>query len=113
MKARNLPLILTLILSTLFSSLTQYSYSQTPKYIVFPGEYNCFIMPTATSKIYDVAQGLPSLVGGQPSAVTQVSANLHHFGLIDNAGNAYFWGDNAYGEVGNGAIGGSVSQPTK
>ena len=113
MKARNLPLILTLTLTTLFCFPSLYSFSQTPKYIVFPGEYNCFIMPTATNKLYDVGQGLPSFVAGQPSVVTQASANLHHFGLLDNAGNAYFWGDNAYGECGQGTTGGAVSQPSR
>jgi len=81
--------------------------------MVYPGEYNCFIVPTATNQVYDVAQGVPSLVAGQPSGVKQVSANLHHFAILDNAGNAYFWGDNVYGECGNGTVGGSVSQPTK
>jgi alpha-tubulin suppressor-like RCC1 family protein len=70
-------------------------------------------MPTATNKIYDVGQGVPSLVGGQPSVVTMASANLHHFGLLDNAGNVYFWGDNAYGECGTGSTGGAVAQPTR
>jgi PKD repeat protein len=31
--------------------------------------------------------------------------------MLDNSGNMWCWGDNAYGEVGNGATGGSVSAP--
>ncbi|GGB16522.1 hypothetical protein GCM10011511_45430 [Puia dinghuensis] len=70
-------------------------------------------MPTATHQIYDMAGGVASLVPGQPSVVTSVAASLHHFCLLDNAGNCYCWGDNAYGEVGLGTIGGNIPQPTK
>lgn len=112
MKARTLRLITSLQVTLLCFS-TVYSQSYTPKYIIGAGEYNCFIIPTATHKLYDVAGGVPSLVPGQPSVVTGVAGALHHQCLLDDQGNVYCWGDNAYGEIGNGAIGGAVGTPTK
>ncbi|HLZ88846.1 MAG TPA: hypothetical protein VKQ52_16440, partial [Puia sp.] len=63
--------------------------------------------------MYDVAPGLPTLVSGQPSVVTSISSNLHHYCLLDDQGNVYCWGDNAYGEIGIGTTGGSVGTPSK
>src|ERR1700733_3058091 len=97
MKTKILPILALLWLIIPFSVR-----SQTPKYIFGPGEYNCFIIPTATHHVYDVAGGVPTLVPNQPSVVSQVAASLHHMCVIDNAGNCYCWGDNVYGEIGNG-----------
>jgi alpha-tubulin suppressor-like RCC1 family protein len=112
MKARTLRLI-TALFSTLLCFSTQLSFSQTPKYIIGAGEYDCYIIPTATQKVYDVAGGVPFLVPGQPAVVTTVAAALHHACLLDNGGNVYCWGDDAYGEIGNGTIGGSVGSAVK
>jgi alpha-tubulin suppressor-like RCC1 family protein len=85
----------------LCTCLTSVSVAQTPKYLVGTGEYNCFILNTSTHRAYDVANGLPKLVPG-PTYVTAVAAALHHYAMLDNAGNMWCWGDNQYGEVGNG-----------
>jgi len=53
------------------------------------------------------------LVAGQPAVVTAVAGALHHQCLLDDQGNVYCWGDNAYGEIGIGTIGGGVATPTK
>ncbi|HEY4109284.1 PKD domain-containing protein [Puia sp.] len=111
MKARTLHLISALL--TFLCLFSTPSFSQTPKYFIGPGEYNCFIINNATHKLYDVAGGPAALVPGQPSVVTNVAGALHHQCLLDDQGNVYCWGDNAYGEVGNGSIGGSVGSPVK
>lgn len=84
--------------------------AQTPKYLVGTGEYNCFILNTSTHKAYDMAGGLPNQVKG-PANIVQIHASLHHYSLIDDAGNCWTWGDNAYGECGQGSVGGSVGSP--
>src|ERR1700744_3935758 len=85
-------------------------FAQTPKYLVGTGEYNCFILNTTTHKAYDMAGGLPHQVGG-PANIMQIHAALHHYSLIDDAGNCWTWGDNAYGECGQGSVDGSVGAP--
>jgi alpha-tubulin suppressor-like RCC1 family protein len=109
MKARFLRLITTL-LSLLLLNFPAFSQS-TPKYILGPGEYNCWVIPTASHQVYDLSTGVPSLVQGQPSVVTAVSGNLHHQCVLDNQGNVYCWGDNSVAEIGNGVVGGSVATP--
>ncbi|WP_164479115.1 RCC1 domain-containing protein [Nakamurella antarctica] len=42
---------------------------------------------------------------------TQVSAGDSHSGAVDAAGNAYTWGNNQYGEIGNGNVGTDYSTP--
>src|ERR1700733_3378440 len=98
MKAKFLRLLFLLLTFSIIST----GFAQSPKYIVAPGEYNCFILPTAQHQIYDVAGGPATLVPNQPAVVTYVAAAFHHFGVIDNNGNLYMWGNNQYGEIGNG-----------
>jgi alpha-tubulin suppressor-like RCC1 family protein len=105
MKAKFLHFVFLLLTSIIFST----GFAQTPKYIVAPGEYDCFIINTATSKAYDVAGGPATLVPNQPAAVASAGSAYHHWGLIDNQGNCYMWGDNNYGEIGNGQSGGTVA----
>ena len=99
-------LCLTLICSSVFSQ------SYTPKYVVGPGEYNCFILNSATHQLYEAAGGnAPHLVAGAPANVAYCASSLHHFGVIDNSGNCYVWGDNQYGEIGNGVTGATLGTP--
>jgi alpha-tubulin suppressor-like RCC1 family protein len=97
MKTKILP-----ILALLWFIIPISVQSQTPKYIFGPGEYDCYVIPTATHHVYDIAGGVPSLVPNQPTVVTQVAGALHHQCVIDDVGNCYCWGDNVYGEIGNG-----------
>ena len=110
MKARTLRLI-TAVLTFLLCFFSTRSYSQ--KYIIGAGEYDCYIINTSTHKVYNTAGGVPYLVPGQPTVVTAVAGALHHACCLDDQGNVYCWGDNAYAEVGNGSIGGSVGSATK
>src|ERR1700761_5372029 len=89
--------------------------SQPSVTMVGAGEYNCFLLDGNKHQIYDASAGVPQLVAGQPAIVTAVWGCLHHQVLLDNVGNAYAWGDNAYGECGNGLINTTqaVAQPTK
>src|ERR1700743_3617159 len=122
MKARLLhclatTLICAVVLSCTLHAQTTYQANGatfTPKYIVGPSEYSCFVIPTATHKLYDVAPGLPTLIGGTPGTVTAVSGALHHYCLLDDQGNCYCWGDNGNGEIGIGTASGTpVSAPTR
>src|SRR5450432_390790 len=99
MKTKSSPLLILFCCLKFLPVFSQY----TPKYVVAPSEYNCFIMPTATHHVYDVSGGLPALIANQPAVVTQVGGSLHHACLLDNAGNCYCWGDNSNGQIGNGA----------
>src|SRR5450432_483080 len=99
MKTKSSPLLILFCCLKFLPVFSQY----TPKYVVAPSEYDCFIIPTATHRVYDVAGGLPALIPNQPAVVTQVGGSLHHACLLDNAGNCYCWGDNSNGQIGNGA----------
>jgi len=51
----------------------------------------------------------------QISAATNwaaVAAGLHHSLALDTAGNLYAWGDNSYGQLGNGSVSAPVVVPT-
>jgi alpha-tubulin suppressor-like RCC1 family protein len=105
MKAKFLHFVFLLLTSIYFTT----GFAQSPKYLVAPGEYDAYIIPTATNKVYDVNGGVATLVPNQPAVVTSAAAAYHHFAVIDNQGNMYTWGDNAYGEIGNGQSSGTVA----
>lgn len=49
-----------------------------------------------------VNSNIPVLVTGLPSSVVDVRAGGEHSLALDSAGNVWAWGDNQYGQVGNG-----------
>jgi len=81
------------------------------KWVIGTGEYNCFLLNPKDNQLYDVSPGLPTKVSGQPSLVIGVTAGLHHYGLIDNGGNVWAWGDNTWGMAGNGTSGNTINSP--
>jgi alpha-tubulin suppressor-like RCC1 family protein len=89
----------------------------TPKYIVGTGEYQCFIINTATGKLYGIGSNLHLLgtgdhkgEAGLPLPVdvparlsfTAVASGLHNSLAVDNAGEVWTWGDNGTGQAGDG-----------
>jgi len=58
------------------------------------GEYNAFVIGI-DNQVYDGTTGTPTKVPGQPAKAVDVQGGLHTHGLIDDAGNAWGWGDNA------------------
>ncbi len=88
------------------------TYSQTPKYLVGAGEYDCFILNTSTHQAYDVKYANVQQVTG-PSSIVQISAALHHYALVDGNGNVWSWGENQYANVGIGTQTTSVANPTQ
>ncbi len=89
-----------------------------PRYLVGPGEYQCFIINTETGKLYGISSslvtagvpwdagtpGLPKRVGvpGDVSFV-DVASGLHNSLAADSAGNVWTWGANGNGESGIGS----------
>ncbi len=49
-----------------------------------------------------VNSNIPVLVTGLPSSIVDVRAGGEHSLALDGAGNVWAWGDNQYGQVGNG-----------
>ncbi len=49
-----------------------------------------------------VARSAPVPVGGLPPTATTISVGNHHACAVDTPGNVWCWGDNAYGQVGDG-----------
>ena len=48
------------------------------------------------------------------SAIVQITAGNRSSGAVDSQGNAYMWGDNAFGQVGTASdLGGAVALPTR
>jgi len=45
--------------------------------------------------------------------VSSVSAGGHHTCAVKTDGSLWCWGDNSYGQIGNGTLGGSVSEPVQ
>ena len=54
----------------------------------------------------------PTAVSNGAVSFTAVSAGQHHTCALSTTGAAYCWGDNAYGQVGNGTVGGTRLLPT-
>lgn len=79
------------------------------KYIIGPGEYNCWMIKPTDQQVYDLSGGIPSKLAGQPAAATDVKGCLHHAALIDEGGNVWTWGDNTNGIAGNGTTSPSTS----
>jgi alpha-tubulin suppressor-like RCC1 family protein len=88
-----------------------------PPYLVGPGEYQCFIINTATGKLYGISSslvtagvewnsgiaGLPILVGHfQDRSFIDVASGLHNSLAVDSEGNVWTWGANYSGESGTG-----------
>lgn len=66
------------------------TYSQTPKYLVGTGEYDCFILNTSTHQAFNVKYAQVAQVTG-PSSIMSISAALHHYALVDGNGNVWSW----------------------
>jgi alpha-tubulin suppressor-like RCC1 family protein len=88
-----------------------------PKYIVACGEYQCFLLPTATGRLYGISSNLRLLAtgsnGGNPGrpslvdipddlTITAVASGLHNSAAVDNKGNVWTWGSNENAQSGNG-----------
>ncbi|MBS1659485.1 MAG: hypothetical protein JST68_00395 [Bacteroidetes bacterium] len=88
-----------------------------PKYIVGLGEYQCFIINTATGKLFGISSnllacgsrfddgtpGLPVRVAVPDSlSFTDVASGLHNSLAVDNHGEVWTWGSNGSGESGTG-----------
>jgi len=100
------------------------AYSQTPPYIVCPGEYQCFYIKSADNSAYAIGTGVASLgIGSNPATpgtaipiafpagikIKQISSPLHNGMAVDLNGNVWFWGLNDGGMRGDGTVGGAVS----
>ena len=110
--------LLPLLLSFLFlSAFAQEGRVVKPKYIVGPGEYQCFIINTATGKLYGVSSNLLALgvrgddgTPGIPVRVStpndlsfiDVASGLHNSLAVDQHGEVWTWGSNGSGESGTG-----------
>jgi alpha-tubulin suppressor-like RCC1 family protein len=83
------------------------------------GEYQCFILNTATGKLYGISGNLRLLAigdnSGQPGlpievaipshlTVKAVASGLHNSVAVDNNGEVWAWGSNENGQVGNGTM---------
>ena len=90
-----------------------------PRYVVGLGEYQCFIINTATGKLYGISNnlttagvgwdagiaGLPMLVGGRKDlSFTYVASGMHNSLAVDVHGDVWTWGSNASGESGTGSV---------
>ena len=91
---------------------------KSPRYLVGPGEYQCFIINTETGRLYGISSslvtagvpwdsgipGLPIRVG-VPGDVgfVDVASGLHNSLAADSAGNVWTWGANGNGESGTGS----------
>jgi alpha-tubulin suppressor-like RCC1 family protein len=99
-----------------------------PKYLVGLGEYQCFIINTATSKLYGVSSslvtagvnwdagvpGLPILVGVPPDhSFVDVASGLHNSLAADRNGEVWTWGANGVGESGIGSLADNGLAPVK
>lgn len=60
----------------------------------------------------NVNSNIPVAVSGLPAGIIDVRAGGRHSLALDNAGNVWAWGDNKYGQVGNGMTA-SVLFPTE
>jgi len=56
---------------------------------------------------------LPTLINVGGAMIASVSAGMDTTCAVDTTGALYCWGDNNYGNVGNGALGGIVLTPTR
>jgi alpha-tubulin suppressor-like RCC1 family protein len=90
-----------------------------PKYLVGPGEYQCFILNSATGKAYGISNnlvtagvswdagipGLPIAVGVPDSVFfTDIASGMHNSLAVDRNGEVWTWGSNGVGESGTGSV---------
>lgn len=90
-----------------------------PKYKMGLGEYQCFIINTATGKLYGISNnlgacgvpwdsgipGLPILVGvPEGPGFADVASGLHNSLAADLNGDVWTWGANGSGESGTGSV---------
>ena len=69
------------------------------------GEYYAWLLNLSTHKVVDMSAGVPAAVPGAPLS-SQVACAYHHCALTDLGGNAWTWGNNTNGQIGNGTAGG-------
>ena len=114
-------LLLLLSFSLTFTTI----YSQTPAYIIGPGEYQAFFIRSSDKSLWSVGgavetQGIgtnPTGTLGTPiqvllpagTQVKSVSSPLHNGIAVDVNGNVWFWGANDAGQRGDGTVAGAVS----
>ena len=111
---RRLPLLFV-ILS--FTGCYAQQKSVPPKYIIGCGEYQCFLLPTATGRLYGISSNLRLLaigdngaIPGVPSlvdipaerTVKAVASGLHNSVAVDDNGEVWTWGSNENAQAGNG-----------
>ena len=100
-----------------------------PKYVVGLGEYQCFVLVSATGKLYGISDNMTLLgvgdnsgIPGLPVAVNvpdsvvfrDVASGLHNSLAVDQSGGVWTWGANNSGESGTGQTGDNyITRPVK
>ncbi len=90
-----------------------------PKYLVGPGEYQCFIINSSTGRAYGISNnlstagvpwdagipGLPVPVGIPENVfLVDIASGLHNSVAVDRNGEVWTWGSNVVGESGTGSV---------
>lgn len=95
-----------------------------PKWIVGPGEYQCYFIETRTGKLYGLSaakeavgaeDGVPEtpmrVAVPEGRRIVTVASGLHHSLTADSIGDVWAWGANDMGQEGNGEVGGYYALP--
>jgi hypothetical protein len=108
--------ILSILLFSSFNRISSDGASP-PAYQLGLGEYQCFIINTATGKLYGISNNLPAcgvpwdsgvpglpVLVGVPDTVSfvDVASGLHNSLAVDRGGAVWTWGANGNGESGMG-----------